>query len=147
MKINHRKFLYTEYDISLDHGPGINERELVDVLCKSYGEEVICLAPFPTYPESYIDPRIEYVINHKRSNKLSYWAYLMDTFIRALRLYRRYQFPASVVRIWQTPFVPLMLSWLLKTPLFLKTLAQYTKFLGVKSPKQIIRNKILTSLL
>ena len=147
MKFSHRKFLYiTEYDISLDNGPGINEREFIDVLCKSYGEEVICLAPFPTYRESYIDPRIEYVINHKRSNKLRYWAYLMDTFIRALRLYRRYHFSASVVRIGQTPFV-LMLSWLLKTPLLLKTLAQYTKFSGVKSSKQIIRNKILTSLL
>ncbi|MEA3323417.1 MAG: glycosyltransferase [Patescibacteria group bacterium] len=141
------RFIYiTEYDISIDNGPGINEREFIDVLCKSYGEEVICLVPFPTYPEKYIDPRIEYVINHKRSNKLRYWAYLIDTFIRALRLYRRYHFSASVVRIGQTPFVPLMLSWLLKTPLLLKTLAQYTKFSGLKSPKQIIRNKILTFL-
>ena len=147
MKINHRKFLYiTEYDISLDNGPGINEREFIDVLCKSYGEEVICLVPFPTYPENYIDPRIEYVINHNRSNKLRYWAYLVDTFIRTLRLYRRYHFSASVVRIGQTPFIPLILSCLLKTPLLLKTLAQYTKFSGEKSPKQIIRNKILTSL-
>ena len=64
------RFIYiTEYDISIDNGPGINEREFVKSLYKELKEQIVCVIPSPAYPKKYFDSRIKYVKNHKNFNR------------------------------------------------------------------------------
>lgn len=147
MKINHRKFLYiTEYDISIDNGPGINEREFVNILINNYCDEVICITPYPSHPDNHFDSRIEYVTNHREFSKLWYLVYLADTIIRVIKIRRRYSLAALVIRLGYTPLVPLSLSFFLKIPIILKTLAKYSAFSDQANWKGKILNKIFLPL-
>ncbi len=61
-----KNFIYiTEYDISIDNGPGINEREFVNILLSEQHDEFVYIISYPTHPEIYYDSRVEYVRNHK----------------------------------------------------------------------------------
>jgi len=136
------RFIYiTEYDISIDNGPGINEREFINALYKELEEQIVCVIPSPTYPKKYFDSRIKYAKNHKNFNKFKYWAYVIDTLIKVLKLHRKHQFDALILRIGQTPVVPLVLSWFMKVPLIFKTLAKHSSFSGKQNWKgKIINN-------
>ncbi|MCD4692816.1 MAG: glycosyltransferase [Calditrichales bacterium] len=142
------RFIYiTEYDISIDNGPGINEREFIKALYKELEEQIVCVIPSPEYPEKYFDSRIKYVKNHNNFNKFKYWGYVIDTLIKVLKLHRKHQFDALILRIGQTPIVPLVLSWLMKVPLIFKTLAKYSKFSGEYNWKGRIINYLWLPLL
>ena len=121
-------FIYsTETDLSIDNGPGINEREFVDALIKTYGKQVRCVIPYPKYPEIYFNENIEYVFPYT-SNPLRYMVYLGALFVRIVKLHMDFPCDALVFRLGIAPIVPLLLSYLLKKPLFLKTLAGYYAF-------------------
>jgi glycosyltransferase involved in cell wall biosynthesis len=117
----------TETDLSIDNGPGINEREFVDSLLNDYGDKVKCIIPYPKYPEKYFNPGIEYVFPYF-SNPFRYPLYLWALFIRILSLVCTHRFDAFVFRLGIVPIVPLISAHLLKKPVFLKTLAGYYAF-------------------
>jgi glycosyltransferase involved in cell wall biosynthesis len=124
------KFLYvTESDLSIDNGPGINEREFVNALLKDDRKEVICLVPYPGKPKIYFDRRLEYVTNQRAATGILFWAsyclYLVSSFLRILGLHRRHRFSAFVFRLGRTSIVPMLISRFLRVPLILKTLAKY----------------------
>ncbi len=125
------KFVYiTEYDISIDNGPGINEREFVSSLNDAYGDEITCIVPRPVSPEKHFDERNEHAFAIKQYSLLWYPVYLKNIFSIALKLRRTGRFDILVVRLGQTPLVPLMLSTCFRVPLMLKTLAKYAAFAG-----------------
>lgn len=139
------QFIYiTEIDLSIDNGPGVNERELVSALRKDYGSEVICVVPYPAHPEIHFDSGLEYVINHRSYHPIFYVVHLMSSFLRVLRLHRHYHFAGLIFRLGEIPIVPLVLSYFLKVPLILKTLAGYTAFSGeVGRMRKLLSNLLL----
>ena len=121
-------FLYvTEVDISIDNGPGINEREFVRALRAEYADEVICVLPYPSRPDVHHDPGIEYVFSPRRRAH-RYPAYLVSAFRRIRRLKRRHGIAAVAFRMGITPVLPLAVSRGLGVPIILKTLLLYAIF-------------------
>ena len=126
MTIEH--FLYvTEIDISIDNGPGINEREGVDAFLKIKGNPVTCLVPYPEYPAKYFNNKVVYTYPH-RSNWMRYLVYMMASLVQIYKINRRHPLDAVVFRLGMTPFVPWIVSFLLKKPVILKTLAGHSLF-------------------
>ena len=117
----------TETDLSIDNGPGINEREFVDSLVNDYGDKIKCIIPYPKYPQKYFNPKIEYVFPHY-SKLFRYPIYLLALAHRLLRLDCTYQFDAFVFRLGIAPVIPFISGSLLKKPVLLKTLAGYYAF-------------------
>ena len=73
------RFVYlTEVDISVDNGPGINEREFVSALLRRHRDEVVCVLPEPQRPEVFYDAGIRYVAAHHRQ-PLKYVGYLRES--------------------------------------------------------------------
>jgi glycosyltransferase involved in cell wall biosynthesis len=123
------KFIYmTEADISIDNGPGINERGFIDILVKHHSDEVVCVAPSPQKPENYYNKRIEYVAKRKGYNPFFYFLFLVSTFCKIICLHRRFKFDAMIFRLGEIPVIPCLLSYVLKVPIILKTLGGYTLF-------------------
>ena len=123
-----KQFAYvTEFDLSIDNGPGVNERESVDALIRGHHDQVICVAPYPENPGTYLNPKIEYVFPH-RSSPVRYPVFLGALFLRILKVNRAVQFNAIVFRLGRLPIVPIFLRVLLRKPLFLKTLDGYALF-------------------
>ena len=112
----------------------------VNVRTKELKEQIVCVIPSPSYPNKYFDSRIKYVKNHNNFNRFKYWAYVIDTLIKVLKLHQKHQFDALILRIGQTPIVPLVLSFLIKVPLIFKTLAKYSSYSGKLSWKGKIFN-------
>jgi len=118
----------TEADISLDNGPGINEREFISVLLKDYGDEVVCVAPYPQDPKNYYNVRIAYVFSHRGYNPVRYFIFLIASFAKIVSLHLRHRFNGVVFRLGEIPIIPILTSALLRVPVILKTLAGYTLF-------------------
>jgi glycosyltransferase involved in cell wall biosynthesis len=122
------QFIYvTEVDLSIDNGPGINEREIVKSLLNKFGAQIICVTPYPKHPNNYLNPKIEYVFPHQ-SSPIRYTIFLIALLFRILKLNRVYKFKALVFRLGIFPIVPLFLSLLYRKPLVLKTLAAFALF-------------------
>lgn len=118
----------TAVDLSIDNGPGINEREFVKELIAYYGDRVVCFIPYPSKPDNYFDGNIEYVINHRRHNLLYYIFYMISTIFKVIKVHRKTPFDALVFRLDILPIEPIILTKVLKIPFMLKTLAGYTGF-------------------
>ena len=122
------KFIYsTEVDISIDNGQGINEREFVDSMINGFGEKVVCVIPYPKFPEKYFNEKIEYVFPHM-SKASRYLPFLISQFVRLIKLNRIYDFQAIIFRLGEIPIVVLLTSFITQKPLILKTLAGYYFF-------------------
>jgi glycosyltransferase involved in cell wall biosynthesis len=126
----------TAVDISIDNGPGINEREFVKELLDSFGDRIICIIPYPLKPNNYFDRRISYVVNHKGSNVYFYFLYLISTIYRVIKLHWQHRFDALIFRLDLLAIEPVILSNVLKIPFMLKTLAGYTGFSELAGKKQ-----------
>lgn len=128
MHRKHRFAYIAEVDISVDDGPGINEREFVHELLERHDDEVVCVLPYPARPGVCFDKRIAYVPSHRKRNPAFYLVYNVALLVRIARLHRERPFDALVFRLNLIPLVPILLHRLLKVPIILKTLAGYTTF-------------------
>ncbi|MGH7507828.1 MAG: hypothetical protein ACRELX_19400, partial [Longimicrobiales bacterium] len=109
-------FVYiTEFDISVDNGPGINERQFVAVLRKNHAGQVVCVAPAPAHPETFRDPGVEYVFPH-RGSPVRYLGFLAAACVRVLRIRRMCRVDGLVCRLGITPILPFVLRGVLRTP-------------------------------
>ncbi len=137
------KFAYiTEVDISIDNGPGINERGFVNELLNSYDTDVLCVLPYPAFPEIYYDERIEYVFNHKKFNPFFYVIYNVVLFFKMAKLCKKNTFNAVIFRLGVIPFIPFLVHYFFKMPVMLKTLAGYTMFSNIAGGKYSLIAKI-----
>lgn len=134
------KFMYyTEVDISINDGPGINEREFVNSLLQRHPERVICVLPYPRNPNNYYHPSIHYVFNHQKKPVL-YGFHLVGALRRILTLLRRERVRAFVTRMGIIPVIPLYVSRFTRTPVALKTLSLYYIFTpGVGTVRRSVR--------
>ena len=131
------RFAYiAEVDISIDDGPGINEREFVHELLTNHPDEVVCVLPYPASPSGYHDARIAYVTSHRGRNPFFYLVYNIALFLKVIKLHRQHPFDALVFRLNLIPLVPPLLHYTLRAPIILKTLAGYTTFSGLAGEKQ-----------
>jgi glycosyltransferase involved in cell wall biosynthesis len=117
----------TEVDISIDNGPGINEREFVAGLLSRHADEVVCVLPAPSRPQAFSDARIQYAPSHA-GRWSSYGAYLAGSQRILRRLHDADPFAALVFRPGGTPLLPFMAARALKVPVILKKLGLYAIF-------------------
>jgi len=117
----------TEVDLSIDNGPGINEREFVSALLRKYGDEVCCIVPRPAFPERYYNSEIEYVFSHNQK-PVKYLVFLLSLFLKLYKLNRRTNIKILIVRLGEVPLVPLIFGKIAGIPIYLKTLAGYYLF-------------------
>lgn len=140
------RFVYlTEVDISIDNGPGINEREFVRGLLNRHGDDVVCVLPEPQRPDVFRDRRIRYVAAH-RGNPFAYLRHLRDSKRAVDDLQREGQLAALVFRPGATPLLPYWLSRSPGTPVLLKKLGLYSIF-GDEVTRSPLKNAISRSLL
>ncbi|MBZ0108997.1 MAG: glycosyltransferase [Candidatus Scalindua rubra] len=122
------KFVYTtEVDLSIENGQGINEREFITALLEDYSDQVICITPYPRYPNNYFNSKIQYVFPYQ-SSAIRYPFFLASLFLKLLKLSRVKHLKAFIFRLGEVPIVPLILTLITQKPLFLKTLAGYYLF-------------------
>ena len=119
----------TEIDISVDNGPGINEREFVrSVLCNC-ADEVVCICPEPEFPQNYRDERVRYVFNHRK--RVGRYGAHISSALRELRVVQKSYAPAAVIcRLGLVPVLPWLIGTRLHVPLYVKTLAGHAAFSG-----------------
>jgi glycosyltransferase involved in cell wall biosynthesis len=140
------RFVYlTEVDISVDNGPGINEREFVSALLRRHGDEVVCILPEPERPDVFRDNRIRYVRAH-HSSPATYLSYLRDSKRAVHELLTEGPLAALVFRPGATPLLPYSLSYSTRTPILLKKLALHAIF-GDEVTRSPIKNAVSQSLL
>jgi len=118
-------FIYmAETDLSVDNGPGINEREFVDVVTRNWPEEVACVAPAPLYPENYLNPAVHYVASHARK-AAAYPRYLVSAVRTVRRIAREHGTAAIAFRFGATPVLPYLFSRMRGPRVLLKTFAPH----------------------
>ncbi len=115
-----RRYAYiTMIDLSIDNGPGINERELAEELIGRYSDRVTCFMPRPSNPENHHNEQIRYVLNHKK-NPLLYPLFLLSMVRRVMREHKKKPFDALVSRPGVMPVHLLLLRRLLGIPVIIK---------------------------
>lgn len=116
-----RRFLYvTEVDLSVDNGPGINEREFVQALTEHWPDVVTCVAPSPSHPGVYTNPEIHYVAGHGR-RALGYPRFIVSARATIRRLCAQQDVDAIVFRFGVTPLIPYWVTKVGDVPVMLKT--------------------------
>jgi len=137
------KIVYsTEVDISIDNGPGINEREFINALLEKYSDQITCIIPYPKYPNEYFNSKIDYIFRHQFS-PFRYPIYLAALLIKILKVNRNHNIRALVFRMGAIPLVPWVLARTVDKPVFLKTLAGY--YLFEKEPRKFV-HRIVASI-
>jgi glycosyltransferase involved in cell wall biosynthesis len=125
------RFAYiTAVDISIDDGPGINEREFVRQLVNHHGDEVVCVIPEPAKPENYRDDRIFYTHNHRRHHPYHYLRYHASTFKTVRRLVREHQLEVLAFRLDPAPITAWRCARWGKCKIAVKTLAEQVTVLS-----------------
>jgi glycosyltransferase involved in cell wall biosynthesis len=109
-------------DISEDNGPGVNEWEFINSLLDAYPENFIIFAPRPSQDSASARKhlRVHYVASHRGRHPVFYVIFLLHQLWMIFRTaFQRYP-SAIVTRPGPLPIVPLIASYLLRVPLFLK---------------------------
>lgn len=110
-------------DVSVPNGPGVNEREFVRALGRSFGERVHFLLPYPRFSCSDIDRgRTTFYRGFKKMNPLAFFLYQFDQSRQAERLLRAGEFDLVVVRMVFLPFGIARSIRRSSTPLAIKTI-------------------------
>jgi glycosyltransferase involved in cell wall biosynthesis len=116
-----RHFIYvTETDLSVDNGPGINEREFVQALTDHWPDVVTCVAPYPLHPGNYLNPLVRYAAPHGRK-ATGYPRFLVSATSLILKLCAQRRADAVAFRFGSTPLIPYALTKFGDTPVMLKT--------------------------
>lgn len=119
------RFAYvTEVDISIDNGPGINEREFIRALLDLEPDSV-CIVPEPRHPDIHFDDRLHYVTVNRSSRLHSYLGFMRGAMDKLEAQHARSSLHGVGIRIGVLPMLPVMARRTLGVPVFLKTLAGY----------------------
>lgn len=120
--VNHALFYYVgEADLSLDNGPGVNEREFVTSILGGFSDNVLCFVPRPAKQGARLYEGVYYVSGHREHHPLFYLLYLAHL-VWAVCSSAFHRKPTAIVtRPGVLPVVPLVVATLFRIPLFLKT--------------------------
>jgi len=114
-------YFIEEADLSLDNGPGVNEREFVSKLLVCFSDNVVCFAPRPMKQGGRLYEGVHYVTGHRKHHPLFYLLYQLHL-LWAVCITAYHKKPTAIVtRPDIFPIVPLVASTLFRVPLFLKT--------------------------
>lgn len=122
-----RLIYVSEVDLSIDDGPGINEREFVRACLARYPDRIRYVVPAPVRPEVFSHPGIEYVRPHGNS-LVRYPLHLRSAYQRVRAMVNREKVDGLVFRIGATPLLPGLLAARTGLPIIFKTLALYSVF-------------------
>lgn len=118
-------FIYlAETDLSVDNGPGINEREFVDAVTRHWPEDVAVVAPAPLHPDIYLNPAVHYVASHAR-RAISYPRYLISAIRTVRRIAATHGTAGIAFRFGATPLLPYLFSRMRGPHVLLKTFAPH----------------------
>jgi len=130
------KILYiTSVDISLERGPGINEREFILSLDQAKQLTAHYLIPRPAQllnELSNLSGRVNYCV---RNNFYNPFIFLLHTFTMLYtysKICRLYEYDLIVFRLDVFPLGPYLISRRTKKPYVIKTLEYFDYFLGQK---------------
>ncbi len=135
----------TEIDLSIDNGPGINEREFVLAAHRRYPGRLTCVAPEPARPLNLDDAEIAYV-SGGTGGALEYARFLCGAYRKIRSIQRRRPVDALVFRLGGTPILPFIFSRQHRQTIILKKLALYAIF-GEKSTRAAWKNRLSRLLL
>lgn len=123
-----RRFAYvTEVDISIDNGPGINEREFVTALLDRHGDSVECVLPEPGNPVTHSDRRITYVASHQGTAR-GYGRYLLSAKHAIDSLLNANSVGTLIFRPGGSPLLPYYYGSVRNIPIFFKKLGLHAVF-------------------
>jgi glycosyltransferase involved in cell wall biosynthesis len=108
-KLRGQYILVIEYDLSLTTGYSINERESAVALLDQFPKQVRVVCPEPAFPDSFFDPRIDYVSNHRRHHPLRYPWFLVVLYWRLRQMIRERTPDAVVFRPGPFPVIPALM--------------------------------------
>jgi glycosyltransferase involved in cell wall biosynthesis len=111
-------------DLSLSTGYSINERESTVALLDAFPERVRVVCPRPAFPDTFHDPRIDYVYNHQRHSPLHYPRFVGSQRRRITELVKQCSASAVIFRIGPFPLVA-ALTIRSGTPVILKGFRGY----------------------
>jgi glycosyltransferase involved in cell wall biosynthesis len=122
-----RFLLALEYDLSLNTGYSINERESAVALLDRFSDRLRVVSPEPSVPGRFRDPRIHYVRDHRRHHPLHYPPFVGAMKRKIRQLHEEEPFSAIIFRPGPLPLLPL---WALREgwPVVLKKLSGYSLF-------------------
>lgn len=128
MNLKHEDPLFyyiLQTDISQNNGPGVNEWEFVNFLLEAYPDNVVAFAPNPDPRSSNArkHPNVHYVMSHRGRHPLFYIIFLLHQLWVVFRTALQRPPSAIVVRPSLFPIVSLLASYVLRVPLFLKTVS------------------------
>jgi glycosyltransferase involved in cell wall biosynthesis len=110
-------------DISLNNGPGVNEREFVFALQKAFSERVHFLIPGPQNAISEINSlNFTFSRSHRQFNPVAYFAHLISQFRLANVLLVSGKFDFLVLRLSILPLVEMCITRRYRVPYAIKTL-------------------------
>ena len=131
-------------DISLNNGPGVNEREFVFALQKAFGERVHFLIPGPQNPVKEINSRnFTFSRSHRQFNPVAYVVHLISQFRLANILLVSGKFEFLVFRLGILPLVETCITRRYRVPYAIKTLGSLDILLQQRGIKGIL-GKALT---
>ena len=122
-----RLIYLTDVDISVDNGPGINEREFVRCILDTYGKQVTCMVPEPACAENYYDSRIRYIRRHARWKAVGHCKYVADSLVELLGKGGR-KGEALIARPTIMGIEPIIFHYIRRRPVFIKKLGGYAIF-------------------
>lgn len=129
-----------EVDISIDNGPGINEREFIRSLLENYPGQVTCFVPSLSRALPWTDPGLITVRGGARG-VFPYLQFVTCAVSALLRAHRERPFSAFVFRPGGTPILPVAIAQLTGAPIALKKLGLYSIF-GPGSQRSKLKNAV-----
>jgi hypothetical protein len=115
----------TEVDVSIDNGPGVNEREFVNTILDRHDDVVKVVLPYPSDPRKHFDERVDYIRARAGWGVRGYFDHQQRFAEHIERAIERGTASALAVRLGTLPFAPYRVTKTRHVPLFLKTLAGY----------------------
>jgi len=110
-----------EVDLSLDNGPGVNERSFVPRMLAMFSNNVVCFAPHPLKKPKGVYAGVRYIVGHRDLNPIFYLMFQLNLLIATFIFVLRRKPSAIVTRPGVFPVVPFVISKLFRIPLYSKT--------------------------
>ncbi len=109
---------FSSVDVSLPNGPGVNEREFIEVLHKRFGDGVILVIPTPQVACEFLqNTQVYYCISHRNYHPVRYAIFLLHQLWLVFRAIRYHEVGLVVTRLSPLPVVAGLVQKVFKVPL------------------------------
>jgi glycosyltransferase involved in cell wall biosynthesis len=124
--IESKKIAYmTNMDISLDNGPGVNEREFVTSLARKLPANAYFLIPKPLKQGFRLNGNFKFCRNPRRGFSYNYVLNIVSQCYHGIKLLRQHHFDIIVFRLGLFPIACLIITLIFNRNVAIKTLGNY----------------------